>query len=625
MLLLIVTGILPITSVYAADQYLEQLVIRAQSAQLSNTRAWRALVHYKPGFFTDWTSQADDNAFFLSVSGKANPSDELIATLRAMNMAVTTNEHPQCRFPARYYWLKQVLNIDESKIITVKCNELDEWFETIKPGSLSLIFPSAYVNSPSSMFGHTLLRVNPDDYRKDAPLVGFALNYAADADATDNTLAFTIKGLIGGYPGVFSIVPYYKKIKEYSDIENRDVWEYSLNFTQQEIDQLMRHAWELRHIRFDYYFLTENCSYHMLSLMEVARPELDLTSAFDIKAIPSDTVRAVIDNKLVTEFHYRPSSSAIISQHSKQMSFADNKLVIKIANRSVSVSSEVLKNRTNIDRARIYEQSYDYLRFLATSDPTVRDVNAKINWQLLADRSQIPIANIWHEIEKPLVRAENGHSTGRIAIGGGVLVNDKFTSLQFRPAYHDVVDPPAGYTKGAQINFLDLNIRYYSQTEKFQLQKFTAINVLSLTPRDIYFKPLSWGIDVAVERQPTKSSMTNAAQAVVNLGYSSRLQSGATGSVLAEVNVKASRNFEKGYTLGTGIKAGLLKQSNHFSLLTNIKSIYFGSGENNLHHQADVELAYHLNNENSARMIFKRIRDYGKYRSDFQLAFQMYF
>jgi hypothetical protein len=75
-------------------------------------------------------------------------------------------------------------------------------------------------------------------------------------------------------------MPYYLKVREYSDLENRDIWEYELNLTPEEIDRLLMHAWELGPIHFDYYFFDENCAYHLLGLLEAARPDLTLTEGF---------------------------------------------------------------------------------------------------------------------------------------------------------------------------------------------------------------------------------------------------------------------------------------------------------------------------------------------------------
>ncbi|RJT69815.1 DUF4105 domain-containing protein, partial [Escherichia coli] len=52
-------------------------------------------------------------------------------------------------------------------------------------------------------------------------------------------------------------------------------------------------VWELKQVRFDYYFFDENCSFRLLELMEIARPGIELTEQFPLTAIPTDTVRLV--------------------------------------------------------------------------------------------------------------------------------------------------------------------------------------------------------------------------------------------------------------------------------------------------------------------------------------------
>ncbi len=611
----------------AGQDYLEDLLQRAKKLNLANSRGWRALLHYKPGgWLHDWESQADDPAFFLADQGKTDPEQELQATLRALVSPLTddVDEHPQCRFPARYHWLKQQLAIDPQQLRLVRCQQLEAWFDTLRPGSLTLVFPAAYINSPSSMFGHTLLRVNPDDYRKDAALVAYALNYAANADATDSALVFSIKGLIGGYPGVFSIVPYYEKIKEYRDLENRDVWEYDLNFSREELKQLMRHAWEVRNIQFDYYFLTENCSYHMLSLMEAARPELDLTSAFDIKAIPADTVRAVYDAGLVRRSHYRPATTTVIKHHADQLNAADNQRVVAIADGQLPQVLEEIADRPAAEQARIFEQAYDYSRFLATADPTVRDPRARLNWKLLAERSKLGVKNIWQPIRELPVRSEAGHRTARLAWQLGQHDDALFLGLRFRPAYHDVLDPLSGYSTGAQINFLDLHARYYLDSEKLELEKLTFINVLSLAPRDLYFNPVSWGVDFAIQRQPARAGATNALQLVANGGWSHKW-SAVNVSLLGEINLKASSRYQQGYSAGSGVALNLLRQGETFSWQMKLAAVSFIAGGENLHQRLEMAVAFHPDVNQSVRVEFKRIRDYDQLRSDVQIGWRLYF
>ena len=45
---------------------------------------------------------------------------------------------------------------------------------------------------------------------------------------TDNGLLFAVYGLIGRFPAGFSVMPYYLKVQEYTNMESRDLWEYRL-------------------------------------------------------------------------------------------------------------------------------------------------------------------------------------------------------------------------------------------------------------------------------------------------------------------------------------------------------------------------------------------------------------
>ena len=171
-----------------------------------------------------------------------------------------------------------------------------------------LVFPAAYLNSPSSMFGHTLLRIDQADVTSNnTALLSYALNFGAYIEGMDNSILYAWKGLMGGYPGLFALVPYREKLAEYSRLENRDLWEYKLNLTPEETGRMVEHVWELKQVRFDYYFFDENCSFRLLELMEIARPGIELTEQFPLTAIPTDTVRAVKNAGLIERIDYRPS------------------------------------------------------------------------------------------------------------------------------------------------------------------------------------------------------------------------------------------------------------------------------------------------------------------------------
>ena len=66
--------------------------------------------------------------------------------------------------------------------------------------------------------------------------------------------------------------PSYYKVREYNNAESRDLWEYELNVDQETVDMLIAHYGRLV-LLIDYWYLTENCSYHMFTLLEAANPK----------------------------------------------------------------------------------------------------------------------------------------------------------------------------------------------------------------------------------------------------------------------------------------------------------------------------------------------------------------
>jgi len=122
------------------------------------------------------------------------------------------------------------------------------------------------------MFGHTLLRI---DGKSKSNLISYAVNYSANTTDT-NGFIYAWKGLTGRYKGYYSLMPYYLKVKEYNELEHRDMWEYRLKLTEAEVKKMLNHTWELNNIHSPYYFIDENCSYSLLFLIESARPDLHL-------------------------------------------------------------------------------------------------------------------------------------------------------------------------------------------------------------------------------------------------------------------------------------------------------------------------------------------------------------
>ena len=429
--------------------YLSQLIERAHRLRLAERPGWRALLYYKPlPFSRGVESEVDSDSFFLSPEGKRDPQAELDATLAAFFKADGDPEKcAQCTFAARYHWLKTMLKFDPGRLPERPCRRFPPWMKNLPPCGITPVSPPAALNNPASMFGHTFLRIDACGQDEQTRLLASTVNYAAQSKR-EHGIEFAFKGLFGLYHGHFSVAPFYLMVKKYGDIENRDIWEYRLNLSRDEIDQLLRHVWEMRFAWFDYYFLDENCSYHLLSLLDVARPGLHLTGRFSWWAIPSETVRAVDKAGLVREVKFRPARNTILRKRASLMDAARQGLAMRLARGELGADSQEMKRLAPADRPSVIERALDYAASLQI--PRAGDLPetpATVS-QMLKARSRLDAPDQTPTIPAPEVAPGRGHKPARAGIGYGVEDHRQFIEIAGAPAYHDLFDPPGGYTPG---------------------------------------------------------------------------------------------------------------------------------------------------------------------------------
>lgn len=503
---LLASGCSPTFALDTPTAYLEDLQRSAQAKDLAHSPAWLNLLHYKRHPLTGRIrSLADDHAFFAAPDGDINAQAELNATLASFFQAITetaTSQPTQCRYIARFNWLNTQLQFD-SRLPRAPCNRYNAWRSAISPQGLTLIYASAYLNSPASMYGHTMFRVDQAGQRPNTETLAYTLSYAADGDANDG-IGFAAKGLIGLYPGLFSSTPYYLRVREYSDLENRDIWEYQLNLSQPEIDMVLAHAWELGTVRFDYYFFDENCSYHILSLLDVARPSLHLTDQFVWHTIPIDTVKAAMATPgLVKKVRYRPSQLSVLQARADALNTAQITQA-KDLTFGIQTVAEIGQKAVSADQsAEIFDFADLYLSYqqvLGGIDRTVAD--QRLHTLRLA-RSSYPVVAS-PTPDTPPYRPDQGHGSGRISLGYGQQDQASFVEIGFRPALHDLLDPEPGYTRGAQIEFGDVTARIYEHSH-VEIERLNFINIASLSPRNTLSQPKSWRARWGLERLDTRA------------------------------------------------------------------------------------------------------------------------
>ncbi|WLH12002.1 DUF4105 domain-containing protein [Pseudomonas hefeiensis] len=543
--------------------------------QLANDRFWISLGHYETAKLGGWRSYVSDKRFFLAPDGNEHPDHELSATVQALyGPASAGQQHAQCVYPARTRWLKAQLNLTD--LPTVDCSEFTQWFKDVAPHSAVMIFPAAYLNSPSSMFGHTLLRIDQADVQSDkTALLSYAINFGAYIEGSDNSILYAWKGLMGGYPGLFALVPYQEKLSEYRSLENRDLWEYRLNLSQAETERMVEHVWELKQIQFDYFFFDENCSYRLLELLQVARPSLRLTEQFPLTAIPTDTVKAVKEAGLVESIEYRPSRERELLSRAEPLTDDEQQWVLKVSADQKQLQTSAFKALPRARQALIIDAAYRLERYRANGQE--RDPQrAQRSFELLRAINQNPAPEL--DIPQPGL-PEDGHESRTWQAGLGTRGDRAFGEYGLRMAYHDLNDNAESFPLGAQIEILQLKLRQYEGND-WQLQQLDLATIRSLTPRNELLQPLSWQVTGGLERVPGKhDDETLVSHVNGGAGGTWALGDDVLGFALGTVRVEHNNDFAQFIAPAAGFNTGVLWKNPLGNLSLEAKGDYFVNGE----------------------------------------------
>jgi hypothetical protein len=283
----------------------------ARMMNLARSPEWLRLVHYRPTSWGGVASDVDGREFFLASRGKEDPEAELDATIRAFYMPPIggkEDEHAVCRFPARFLWLNEQLRF-EGALQRPACDALARYGAS-SVEAVSVVYASNYLDNPASAFGHTFLhlkRRNPEGSGQSNDRADYGIDYTATPDTT-NPLLYAFKGLTGMFPGYIRLHSFEYKIREYGNYEARDLWEYDLLLTRNEVNLLALHLWELAAAHIDFFYLTGNCSFQIIAALEAAAARLDLLSHVRAPVNPADTIKALVSVPgLVSGVTYRPS------------------------------------------------------------------------------------------------------------------------------------------------------------------------------------------------------------------------------------------------------------------------------------------------------------------------------
>ncbi len=502
----------------------------------------------------------DDPNFILTEGGWKSPEDELQATIEAFaedrSILMDGEMQPaRCIFAARYAYLDEQLGLQQEGIPKPTCQKLQEFLSYSQYRGASLVFSNYYLNNPSSMFGHTFLRLvrSHDSRYGNVPLLDDAVNYAAQVADPHDPL-YPVKGLTGLYPGRWAMLPYYSKVQEYSNFESRDLYEYDLQLSPADMSKLSLVLWEQGAFYSNYYFLSENCSYQILLLLEAVKPELELTKHLGISVIPIDTLHVLADAGILDQLHVRPSLLTRLEERYSQLNEHSRRYLAGLRKRPDPSAPQNSLDCDSHCRAEALDVLIEWQEYLdknsgVTGAKELQDERR----QLLMARADLRVPAAPLVINRSFAPPHEAHRTTTVGVLARQSTDGPGLLLRLRPALHDPISRVDGYGPGMGISFLDTYVQFDPE-KKPEVTRLDILEITSLPQTDALWRPWAWYFHTGYSDRRNDEKVCEQLETcqAVDLGFAlgPQLRVNSALSASALFGVKGLYDLEHETTLG---------------------------------------------------------------------------
>ena len=549
--------------------------------EFSKNKQWLKLLHYKTVHSSK--SYITSKNFFLSTTIVNSSLEELKATITAFYLPASSNksddEHAQCRFPARLNLIQKQLNLSSyGEFPFIECTQYKIWRQQIKDDSISLVFASGYMSNPASMYGHLLLKFSEIDGDKGSKLLDTSLNYGAIVPDEENPLLYVLRGVFGGYDASFSDQQFFKHKHNYGNVELRDMWEYKLRLTPEDIALIVDHLWEILPAKFDYYFIDENCAYHFAKLIELVLDE-PIISDGSLWVLPNSVAtglaKAIYKNKpLLAEVNFIPSRESVLFNYFGQLTVEQKQVASDIIAHDFSFAIEKYEALNNDEKKVIIESLFQYINVIEQKDKQ-HDVIKTGKRKLISERLKLPVGKaIRYSKSKPNKAPHLARKPSKFSLGNAPVYQTKLYWIAgFRMTYFDDLSSTMGRSDFSNLEMIDVEI--IADKTQAKILKLDLIDISSL-----YLPAIPWSNRIA-SAWSVRAGYEQLSNACIDcgiyfvdgsLGKSMRIGSNALGFAMVggkaffgeedDVTIYAKLGFLTSITKNLKAKLELQKASN---------------------------------------------------------------
>lgn len=418
---------------------------------LHKSHIWNSLLHVR-----DNKPKIKANNFLLTYNN-FSLENELIATIESFQKGQNI-----CKFPARYYWLKNELRDTKFKLPILTCEDdnFQEYLKKTNPSSLELVFVSENITSPSSMMGHVFFKINGYE---DSELRQNAVSFFTVIDTVNIPLLIT-KSTFTGMKGYFILSPYKKQTFRYLNLEQRNIWEYPLKLTTDQMKIIYYHFWELKDVDMKYFFTGFNCATVVDDILSIATNKYKRDDYLWVT--PKDVIKKANKYNLLQEMKIIPSIEWKLQMLND---YIDNpkktKYLISLIN---------LKKFEQLQEQKLsnYEKEYllTYLQYVY------------INSNKVSYNEYVKIKDILNTQEDNFIikKYKNPINTANDSQLSLTYNNDNALTISFLPTANTIYDDNRNYFSESSLKIAQFDLQIKDQI--VSLNKFTFYDMQLLLP-----------------------------------------------------------------------------------------------------------------------------------------------
>jgi hypothetical protein len=425
----------------------------------------------------------NDPSFLLSYSN-FSLKNELEKTIESFFANISQGEkHAICKYPARYYWLKNTLRLNDNYFPKPKCKQLKQYILKAPLKDLKLVLASGEPSSPSSMMGHIFFKIVGD--KQNQVVQEYAVSFFTVIDSI-NIPMLIFQGLATGMKGFFVLRPYSEQEGKYLKEENRNIWEYDLKIPYRKKRLIYLHFWELKETNIKYFYTDFNCATIVHDMLAIASESLSHTEHIWItpqKVIKDASRINMLENKV-----FKPS----------------NKQKIKILLNKLKISKSDFFNISN------YTDKQAIQSLIFSNDPKIRLLEKNLlqvytEYSYIKDDSTLDvyiearkkIASIFKKgdnngsIVKQVDTMQIFDTFGDIQVSLGYLYKQGkgYLSLNFLPASNTLYDDNRNMFGESDLRLMELGL--LMSKDRLRIEKFNLYSMKSLLPWDDFTKDIS--------------------------------------------------------------------------------------------------------------------------------------